>query len=337
MMGQKVADEENQTCHLKQPWMKEHGATAGVAVQSRLLGYAWTFATAAISLLTIIVTGLISTAGNIPAYTQNFTRCFAAALSLFVIAKVRGDALLPDRATVRACLVFGSADWFFLWGYVKALIFVTVLEFSAISTAFTPIVCAVLGYVALGETMSRYKMCGLLRNVVLGLMIVDPFSAEISVRRVTTGFIWILVAASGTGVMRLVQRSNDKVPGVVLMFWGYTLNTLLWLPPGSIPPKLRIPILWPSLPQDSTDLFLLPKETWAVMFASGFLGAGIMLAQGQALKHLDVATFSMIVTPLALVLSVLHSAVDHPLELVVWIGIALQVCAVAVDMYLEKR
>merc|ERR1711957_1099952 len=118
--------------------------------------------------------------------------------------------------------------------------------------------------------------------------------------------------------MRIVQRSNETVPGVVLMFWGYTLNTLLWLPPGSIPPKLRIPFLWPSLPQDGHDLFQTPAEVWGIMFLSGFFGAGIMLAQGQALKHLDIATYSMICTPLALVLSVLHSALSNSLDQLVW-------------------
>lgn len=334
-MGQKIVDEERGASNLKEPLVdKAAGAPEG---QNRFLGYVWTFIVAAIMLLTIIITGLIAKSGDIPAYTQNFTRCFAAASSLGVLAKVQGVPLLPQKAMVRPCLVFGWADWFFLWGYVKALIFVTVLQFSAINTAFTPIVCALMSFVVLGEKMSGYQMCGLLRNVVLGLMIVNPFGGEIPMGTLVTGFIWILVAACGTGAMRIVQRSNETVPGVVLMFWGYTLNTLLWFPPGSIPPKLRIPFLWPSLPQDGYDLFQTPAEVWGIMLLSGFLGAGIMLAQGQALKHLDIATYSMICTPLALVLSVLHSALSNSLDQLVWIGLALQVCAVAADIYQDKR
>merc|ERR1719291_1040473 len=147
------------------------------------------------------------------------------------------------------------------------------------------------------------------------------------------GFVWTLVAACGTGIMRIVQRSNAEVSGTVLMLWGYILNTLLWLPPGSIPPKLRVPGLWPAVPQDSHDVFAIPATSWAIMATSGCLGAAVMASQGHALKHLDVATYSIMVTPLSLVLNVLYSSFQKPQGTLVWVGIVLQVMAMLADVY----
>jgi drug/metabolite transporter (DMT)-like permease len=229
------------------------------------------------------------------------------------------------------------ADWFFLWGYVKALIYVSVLQYTVINTSFGPVVSALMGLLVLGEQISRYKMCGLLRNVALAFLITDPFGERSSVTILVTGFLWVIVAAAGTGAMRIVQRSNAAIPPIVFMFWGYVLNTLLWLPPGCIPPKIRVSFLWPSVPQDSTDLFGLPMSTWIVMLLSGVLGASIMLAQGQALKYLDVGTYSMLVTPLALVQTVIYSSISASLGRLVWLGVSLQALAIMVDMYQETR
>merc|ERR1712107_678671 len=118
---------------------------------------------------------------------------------------------------------------------------------------------------------------------------------------------------------------------------GYVLNTLLWLPPGRIPPKLRVPFLWPTIPQDAYNVWAIPASAWAIMILSGVLGAGIMTAQGQALKHLDVGTYALVVTPLGLVLTVLYSTLRQSLGALVWLGVALQSLAIAADVYQEKR
>jgi hypothetical protein len=151
------------------------------------------------------------------------------------------------------------------------------------------------------------------------------------------GFMWILVAQSGSAVMRVVQRSDDSTPGPVLMFWGYCLNTLLWLPPGSIPPKVRLPFLWPAVPQDKYDVWSIPLASFGVMALSGVLGALLMVCQGQALKHLAVGTYSTLVTPLGLVFTMLYSAMKSSLGWLVWLGVSLQVVALMADMYVEKR
>lgn len=256
---------------------------------------------------------------------------------MLAIAIIRQDSLLPSRLIARQCLTFGLADWFFLWGYVKALIYVSVLQYTVLNTSFGPVVSALMGLLVLGERISMYKVCGLFRNVALAFMITDPFGERSSATILVTGFLWVIVAAAGTGAMRIVQRSNAAIPPIVFMFWGYVLNTLLWLPPGCIPPKVRVPFLWPSVPQDSTNMFGLPVSTWIVMSLSGVLGASIMLAQGQALKYLDVGTYSMLVTPLALVQTVIYSSISASLGRLVWLGVSLQALAIMVDMYRETR
>jgi len=73
------------------------------------------------------------------------------------------------------------------------------------------------------------------------------------------------------------------------------------------------------------------------MSLSGVLGASIMLAQGQALKYLDVGTYAMLVTPLALVQTVIYSSISASLGRLVWLGVVLQALAIMVDMHQESR
>jgi len=289
-------------------------------------------------LSTTVVTGFMSGMGLVPNYTQNFVRCFAAAATLRIATWLRGERVLVAKEAVRQCASFGLADWFFLWGNVKALIGISVLQYASMSNALGPGVAAILGYICLKEGLSGYRIFALVRNLALAFLIVNPFGEGMtSISALAVGLWWVLVAAGGTATMRIVQRSNKSVPGTVLTFWGYVINTILWFPPGCIPPQLRIPFLWPSVPADKADLFALPATIWIVMLLSGVFGAGVMVAQGLALKHLDVAMFSTIVTPLGLVLTTLYSALKAPLGWPALVGVLLQVVALIADAYKDKR
>lgn len=303
---------------------------------NELYGYLWTLATAAATLAVTVFVSLVSKGGEVPAYTQNFTRCVGASMALGMMCFFRQEALLPRDDAAKSCFRFGIADWFFLWGYVKSLFFVSALQYSSLNTAFNPVVSALVSFAILDERLSKYKTFALLRNVALAPLIVDPFKDASSVGSLLMGFCWVLVAASGTANCRIVQRSNHQLPGIVLMFWGYALNALLWLPPGCIPPQLRVPILWPPVAADKNDLFETPVMTWVFMLMSGVLGASTTFFQGKALKYLEVGTFAVIVTPLTLVLCVVYSALEQPLGIVVWLGITLQILSIGVDIYMER-
>jgi len=320
---------------LSMPLVKEPSSSP--SQQNQLLGFFWTFMTAAAMLAIAVFVSLVAKGGSVPTYTQNFTRCIGATMSLGVLCVMRKEPLLPSRDAMKSCWIFGIADWFFLWGYVKSLIYVTALQYSSLNTAINPVVSALVSFALLGERVGRYKTFALLRNVALAPLIVDPFQDGASVSNLLIGFFWVCVASCGTANCRIVQRSNDKLPGTVLMFWGYALNALLWFPPGCIPPSLRVPVLWPSVPADVNDQWLTPATTWANMLMSGVFGAACTFFQGKALQHIEVSTFAVICTPFALVLSVLYSALEQSLAGLVWLGISLQILCIAADIYIEQR
>jgi len=206
------------------------------------------------------------------------------------------------------------------------------------ANGLSPVISTVVSLTCLGEGLSKYKMFVLVRNAGLTLMIVNPFGTDATdFSKLIAGVAWVSVAALGTGTMRVVQRSNDAVPGTVLTFWGFAINSMLWFPPGCVPPELRVEVLWPPVPQDQHDINNTPVITWIIMCFSGILGAALMVVQGWALQHLDVGTYSMTVTPLGLVFSTLYGALQKPLAHVVILGVVLQVLALLLDMYLEKR
>lgn len=300
---------------------------------SKIIGIAWTLLASGLSLCTTVVTGLVSGMDDVPNNMQNFIRCLGAVVTLRIITLCRGECVTIPKGTLQQCIKFGLSDWFFLWGYAKALIFLTALQWGAINNALGPCVASMMGFLFINEVLSKYRMFALVRNSMLALLIVNPFSGGAAAGAgLLTGLGWVLVAAMGTGGMRIVQRCNTSVPGTVLTFWGYVINTLLWFPPGCIPSKLRLPFL-----QDTADPWAVPAQTWIIMAMSGVLGAGVMVAQGFALEHLDIATYSTLMTPLWLVLATLYSAVKKPLDSLVWAGVALQVAALLFDAYKEKR
>jgi len=306
--------------------------------QNTFLGFMYTFLVAVLCLSTLIVTKLVSTSVDVPRYTQNFVRCFAAASALGLCSLARGNSLRLSWDTLKPCLVFGSGDWIFLWGFVKCLIYISVMQYSVLAAAFGPIIASLMSYWIIGETLDKYKIFVLVRNALFAPLIVNPFagSGDFSVGGFLWGLLWLIVAEIGGGAMRVVQRQNDKMSGLTLTFWGYFLNTLLWLPPGSIPPKLRIPFLWPAVVQDKYDIWSIPPLTWGSMILSGVFGGLIMVTQGLALEHLEVGLYSMTFTPLVLVLSILYGALSKDLGWMVWTGVSLQVLGLATDIYLEK-
>jgi len=323
--------------HLKGPLLEDVKADGVQQFQpNRAVGLLLTGAVALTMLSTTVVTSFASNA-SVPNYTQNFIRCLAAAVTLRIATLCRGEAVGLNKEQVKPCMDFAIADWFFLWGYVKALIGVTVLQFASMTNAIGPLIAAILGCLFLGEGIGAYKIFALFRNVALALLIVNPFDGASSAAQLLVGAWWVCVAGLGTGFTRIVQRSTDSVPGTVLTFWGYVVNTLLWLPPGCTPPKLRIPVLWPHVPQDAHNILKTPMDVWIVMTLSGVFGAAVMVIQGYALKHLDVATYSMLVTPLSLVLTTLYSAAQEAPDPMTMVGVVLQVLAMLADMYLDKR
>lgn len=305
--------------------------------QNTLLGFAYTFLVALLCLLTVIVTKLVSDSKDVPRYTQNFFRCLAAATSLGIICLATGKSIRLPMRRVKPALAFGGGDWVFLWGFVKCLIYISVLQYSALASALGPIVASLMSYWMIGEELEKYKIFVLVRNALFVPLIVNPFAGgEFDLANFLWGLLWVLVAEIGGGLMRVVQRTNDHMSGLTLTFWGYFINTLLWMPPGCIPPKLRVPFLWPEVVQDQYDVWAIPPFTWVVMCLSGVFGGLIMVTQGLALENLDVGTYSMTFTPLVLVLSILYGAFSHNLGLMVWIGITLQVIGLATDLYLER-
>lgn len=287
---------------------------------SPLVGYLLTIGLASLSAVITLVTGLASKAVALPHYTENFVRCFSGSITLAIMCKVSGTKMKQDPATMKSSAWLACADWFFLWGYVEAMQYFTPTQYSATSISMTPILSVPLGLLFLSESVSITKLIGMLRNVMVVILVIDPFgffsepgssgsqpaspgTPNASSTSLISGFVWGLVACLGSVFMRIVQRRLTHVPSIVTSFWCFAINAVLWFPPGSIPPEIRVPFLWPTTPQDHLGLGAVPASIWLATMFSGCLGALMISGQAITLKYIDVGTFSTLIAPLNLVFS----------------------------------
>jgi len=233
-------------------------------------------------------------------------------------------------------------------------------QYAASSSSVSPMLSVALGYLLLSEPADFLKLVGLVRNVAVVVLVIDPLgffgdeghakaaahedpTAPIPVsgseNKLVLGFFWCSVACLGTVFMRVIQRSIANVPSSVTSFWCFALNTILWFPPGSSPPKLRVPILWPPTPQDAQSLDFVPPVVWMCAILSGCMGAVMIAGQAVALSHIDVGTYSNLVSPLNLVFSFLVDLVsqDTVPKLRVLIGVTLAVAGIVGESALAKQ
>eukprot|EP00747_Dinoflagellata_sp_TGD_P021708 gnl/TRDRNA2_/TRDRNA2_128653_c1_seq1.p1 gnl/TRDRNA2_/TRDRNA2_128653_c1~~gnl/TRDRNA2_/TRDRNA2_128653_c1_seq1.p1 ORF type:complete len:217 (-),score=20.40 gnl/TRDRNA2_/TRDRNA2_128653_c1_seq1:48-698(-) len=213
----------------------------------------------------------------------------------------------------------------------------------------TPILSVILGFFILNERPDATKAIGMLRNIAVVILVIDPFgffkepaasgSASGGSLKLMIGFIWGLVACFGSVFMRIVQRSLTHVPSTVTSFWCFAINTVLWFPPGSIPPEIRVPFLWPSTSQDAIGLSEVPRAVWICTMASGVMGALIIAGQAVTLSYIDVGTYSNLMAPLSLVFSFVMDAVSQnnsqtPQAVM---GVLLAVAGIAIEGYMSRQ
>merc|ERR1712232_853976 len=138
---------------------------------------------------------------------------------------------------------------------------------------------------------------------------------------------WGVVACSGTVFMRIGQRSLAHAPSTVTSFWCFAINTVLWLPPGSIPPAVRVPFLWPKTPADAIGFPEVPVIIWVCAVISGFAGGLMIQGQAVTLRYIDVGTYSTLVSPLALVFGFLMDLASEkkaqPIQVILGILLAI--------------
>lgn len=320
----------------QEPFIPKEECTAG----SSLKGYSLTVLIAIINLAELLATGQISAHSTIPGYTQNFARSI---IGVFVIglASILHRESLDIRGAIVTCLQFGTASWFFQWGYTKCLISLSQLQYTAANVSVGPVIGVILGFALLGEMIGLYKTLVMVRNVVVVFFILyadgsGARSASIlgDSTSIIPGFLWALVAFCGTAGMRIVQRTSLNMTPAKLAFWGYLMNVVLWFPPGC--GKVRMSFLWPVVPQDKNDIFTVPATTWMTLVISGVFGTSIIIIQGWVLKYLDVGTYSITIAPLILFSSTIYDIFEHGTGLCMLLGLAIAGLGFAYDMYLES-
>jgi hypothetical protein len=184
--------------------------------------------------------------------------------------------------------------------------YLSVVQFSAANITMSSVFSIVLGSCLLGETATLAKVIGVLRNMLVVMLVMDPFgffseSGSDSTRAAGSstsklaGYLWVGVAVLGTIFMRVVQRTMGEVPSSVSSFWCCAINTVLWLPPGSIPPRIRVPFLWPATPEDHISFYDVSAFVWACTFVSGAMGAFFIAGQAMTLRFIDVGTYSTLI------------------------------------------
>jgi hypothetical protein len=326
--------------NLKEPLLKdsELGSPADAATKAdaggRIKGLGLTVAVAVFATAETAATSFATTS-TVPQYTVNVVQCAAGMVTLWVIAAYTSQPLAVKRTVFMICMEFGLAFWFFLWGYVKALLYLPVVDVTAISVGISPIVSTVVGCFLLGESFSAYKAFVLVRNVAVVVIILGyPKAADES--SMLQGFFWGVVMCIGTAVMRTSQRKIPTTPAVTTTFYGYAMNALMWLPPGGL--RMRIPMLWPAeIPQDDIPEDTEPLPVWICMALGGILGALLIALQGIVLVYLDVGTYSMWVSPLYLMLTTVYQGFFGPLPKRVFAGIAIQAIGSILDFIMEQQ
>jgi MFS family permease len=322
--------------------MDEDGAMPE-ARSSTLQGYILTIALAALSSSVTLVTGIASKSVALPPYTENFVRCFSASITMLVLCVFSGERMIRDLTTMRNSCWLAVADWFFLWGYVKTMAHFDTTQFAAENVSMTPILSVLLGFFLLSERSSVTKIAAMLRNIVVVILVIDPFGFfkeygsagghASSDKGFMSGFAWCLLACLGTVFMRIVQRSLTHVPSTVTSFWCFAINTVLWFPPGSIPPEIRLSFLWPQTAEDRIGLQQVPPFVWVCTLFSGMMGALIVAGQAVTLRYIDVGTYSNLCAPLSLVCSFLVDALSQssPQSPRVVFGVSLAVIGIAAE------
>jgi hypothetical protein len=184
--------------NLKEPLLKdsELGSPADDSAQSdgsgRMKGIGLTVMVAVFATAETAATSF-ATSSTVPQYTVNVVQCAAGAVTLVLVAACGSmQQLVVKRAVFMICMEFGMAFWFFLWGYVKALLFLPVVDVTAISVGVSPIVSTIVGCFLLGESFSMYKVFILLRNIAVVVIILGyPKAADES--SMMQGFFWGVV------------------------------------------------------------------------------------------------------------------------------------------------
>jgi hypothetical protein len=333
--------------------LRDDSAAGTVNQQTKssvIIGYGLTILMGATGAAVTVVTSVASKAVALPHYSENLIRCMSAAITMGITCLVSRQTLIRDRKTMISSVWLAVADWFFLWGYVLCLSYFDSTDYAATSISMTSVLSILLGAVWLSETISITKIVSIVRNVVVVILVIDPLGFFSSVAdsssesnpagsNLIAGFAWGCVACLGTVFMRIVQRQLVHVPSQVTSFWCFAINTVLWFPPGSIPPEIRLPVLWPTTPADSIGFDKVPVIVWVCAAVSGLTGALLIAGQAIVLRYIDVGTYSTLVAPLSLVFGFLidlfSSGEAKPMRVIC--GVLIAVIGVAFDAVLNAR
>jgi hypothetical protein len=317
----------------KEPLVPKEHEEAGIS--SVLKGYLLTVLIVLISTVCLVLTQLISSSQTIPQYSQNFVRCTTGSFVLGLYSVITGQTLSIHGNLMNA-FNFGVATWFFQWGYTKCLISLSPLQYTAADVAVGPVVSVLLGLAILREGVGLYKCGVMVRNLIVVALILNQSMFVGDKETLLIGNFWALVAFCGTSVMRIVQRQAGTLTPVQLAFWGYAMGMLLWMPPGAYP-RVRVPGLWPTVPQDSHNIYAVPLSSWMALCVSGLFGTSVLVVQGMALKHLDVGMYSIVIAPLVLLSTTVYDMTKHPAGYATFAGLALTALGFVADFYRDKQ
>jgi hypothetical protein len=301
-------------------------------------GYLLTLLIVVINTACLVITQFVSSSLTIPQYSQNFVMCATGSLVLGLFSAISGQSLSISggRRSFIDAVNFGIATWFFQWGYTKCLISLSPLQYTAADVGVGPVVSVTLGFALCGEGVGLYKFGVMVRNVIVVALIANQSIFAGDENKLLLGNFWACVAFCGTSGMRIVQRTSSKLTPVQLAFWGYAMGMLLWMPPGAYP-RVRIPFLWPTVPQDDNNIFEVPLWSWLALVVSGLFGTSVLVVQGMALKYLDVGMYSIVVAPMVLLSNTVYDMSKHPAGLATFCGIALTALGFAADVYRDKQ
>lgn len=321
---------------------------------STLTGYALTFAIAALASGESWATGIVSTSGSISRHTQSLVTSMAATAIMYACC-LAGNLKVGsyDSKTMASMLMLAVGYWMFLLGFTQCLAFFDSTQYAACATSIGPILAVLLGSLFLSEQAGLIKLIGLVRNVIVVVLVLDPLGTFADGKAhvqpyqdsstpaptlkdnhaLVLGLTWATVACSGTAFMRMIQRSLKHVPSPVSSFWMYALNTLGWC--GV---QMGASILQSPMEQVNTPLTLVPAFVWRSAVLAGFFGAFIIAVQAVALRYIDIGTFSNLVSPLFLVLSFFSDLVHKGTlpQAHVLGGVCIAVLGISLDGCLTK-
>lgn len=243
-------------------------------------------------------------------YTYHVIRSFVSMLCgmTMVATTVPGGlrSLAGTPQTRPWFLVIGAAQWFFLWGYVKAVQTLDGAMWATVHYCTYPIFATSIAYVGFSEmpSLGLFAYTCFRNLLVITLMMLDDVRAANN-DHFFSALKFCIITACSHGSVSAAYRNLRGISPFIPTVWSDFLNTVLWLPPGLF--GVRVDFLWPSEPVKDAQLAHHPlnisASAWLCLCGTGVLGAAGIVTTAFALRHLDTASVSAFAAPLAILFS----------------------------------